>query len=50
MKANPAVGTEVLKEIAMWKEEGCKMEDVIARLRARIVPEGYEPHPWIKGE
>ncbi len=47
---NPAVGAALLKEILLWKLEGCSNDDVITRLRQRTVPEGYTIHPWIAGE
>ena len=47
---NPAVPSDVLKEIWEWKQQGATLEDVIDRLRSRTVPPGYEPHPWTHGE
>lgn len=44
---NPAVDAALLKEILLWKLEGCSNDDVITRLRQRTVPEGYIIHPWI---
>lgn len=46
---NPAVSTLLIDEIYEWMEEGCTMDDVVTRLRARTVPRGYEFHTWIKG-
>ena len=46
---NRAVPTSVLKEILMWKEEGCTIEDVVTRLRNRTVPSGYGYHTWSEG-
>ena len=47
---NPAVSSDVLKEIWEWKQQGATLEDVIDRLRSRTVPPGYVPHPWTHGE
>ena len=47
---NSAVGTALLKDILLWKLEGCSNDDVVARLRQRTVPKGYQFHPWIAGE
>ena len=41
---NPAVGTDLLKEILLWKLEGCSDDDIVVRLRQRAVPNGYEVH------
>ena len=47
---NPAVSATLLKEILLWKLEGCSNDDVIIRLRQRTVPEGYKFHQWITGD
>lgn len=39
---NPAVSLSLLKEILYWKAEHCSDKDVIARLRPRTVPTGYQ--------
>lgn len=46
---NRAVPTSILKEILMWKGEGCTIEDVVTRLRIRTVPSGYGYHTWSEG-
>ena len=46
---NPAVSNSLLKEIWQWKTEGCSDVDVIARLRLRTVPLGYDVHTWVSG-
>ena len=48
--SNPAVTGEILEEIWKWKEEGCMEQDVIVRLRNRIIPVGYEYHNWHTGK
>ena len=47
---NPAVTDEILEEIWKWREEGCMEQDVIVRLRNRVVPVGYEYHNWHTGK
>ena len=44
------VPSALLKDILLWKLEGCSNDDVVARLRQRTVPKGYQFHPWIAGE
>ena len=46
---NSADDSPLLKDILLWKLEGCS-NDVVARLRQRTVPKGYQFHPWIAGE
>ena len=38
-----------LKQILEWQKGGAEEEDTIDRLRARTVPPGFVPHPWISG-
>ena len=47
---NPAVSEALLKEVLLWKIEGCTDDDVIIRLRQRTVPAGYKFHSWIAGK
>ena len=49
-KPNPAVPSDLLKEILSWKSEGASMLDVVTRLRQRTVPAGYTIHTWIPGK
>ena len=46
---NPAVSTELLREILFWQSEGATMNDIIVRLRQRTVPPGYTPHTYVPG-
>ena len=46
---NPAVSVDLLKEILCWKAERCTDKDVIARLRQRTVPSGYQYTTWYPG-
>ena len=46
---NPAVSKEVLKDILTWKASGLSDEDVIDKLRTRMVPTGYTYHYWKQG-
>ena len=46
---NPAVTLSLLKEILYWKAEHCTDTDVIARLRPRTVPTGYQYTTWSPG-
>lgn len=46
---NPAVPSEVLSEILLWRSEGATDVDVITRLRQRTVPSGFETHTWTNG-
>ena len=48
---NPAVSSQLLKEIQSWKDEGASIDDVITRLRMRTVPPGYVGtiHNWCDG-
>lgn len=48
--SNPAVTGEILEEIWKWREEGCTVQDVIVRLRNRVIPIGYEYHNWHIGK
>ena len=41
---NPAVSSDLLREIYSWKEEGCRLTDILVRLRPRTVPSGHEFH------
>ena len=46
---NPAINTELLKEIQQWYDQGATVDDVIDRLRLKTVPPGYVTHSWIEG-
>ena len=46
---NPAVSSDLLKEILNWKQQGLMMKDIITRLRLRTVPPGYTVHNWHQG-
>ena len=46
---NPAVSSNLLKEILKWQGEGSTMKDTIVRLRQRTVPAGHEYHTWTPG-
>lgn len=46
---NPAVSTDLLKEILHWKVENCGDKDIITRLRQRTVPSGYQYTTWSPG-
>ena len=46
---NPAVSSNLLKEILKWQGEGSTMKDIIIRLRQRTVPAGHEYHTWTPG-
>ncbi len=43
------VDETTLREIAAWMEEGCTMNDLVARLRPKTVPPGYSTTEWKKG-
>ena len=47
---NPAVSEALLKEVLLWKIEGCTDDDVTIRLQQRTVPAGYKFHSWIAGK
>lgn len=46
---NPAISSQLLHEIYYWKEEGCTMEDIMIRLRKRVVPSGSDMYQWNEG-
>ena len=45
----PFITESLLTEIEAWKIKGCKDEDIMQRLRVRMVPPGYTPTPWTPG-
>ncbi|XP_065893229.1 uncharacterized protein [Dysidea avara] len=49
---NPAVNSDLLREVYQWNEEGATIDDVIERLRLRTVPPKYVGtiHTWIDGK
>lgn len=47
--SNPAITPGLLSEIKSWYEEGATVDDVVERLRLRMVPPGYTIHSWIEG-
>ena len=48
-QSNPAISTELLKEIQQWYDQGATINDVIDRLRLKTVPPGYVTHSWVEG-
>ena len=46
LRSNPALTSEQLEEILVWKDEGCTMNDIVTRLRQRTVPKDFNPHTW----
>ena len=49
LESNPAISTELLREIKKWYAEGATTDDVIERLRLQTVPPGYTFHNWTEG-
>ena len=47
---NPAVCTDLLREILHLKAKGCADQDVITLLRPRTVPKGYVYTTWTPGK
>lgn len=48
-KPNPAISSDVLKEIYTWMSQGASFIDVVNRLQPRAVPPGYTYTPWKPG-
>ena len=48
-KPNPAISSDVIKEIYTWMSQGASFADVVDRLRSRTVPPGYAYTPWKSG-
>ena len=46
---NPADSLSLLKEILHWRAECCTDKDIIAHLRPRTVPTGYQYTSWNPG-
>ena len=51
-EGNPAVSSELLWEVDQWNKEGATIDDVIERLRLRMVPTKYVEtiHTWTNGK
>ena len=49
LESNPAIVTELLREIKKWYSEGATTDDIIERLRLQTVPPGYTFHSWTEG-